>query len=194
MDSAIRFAPFLAGFLPIGDRRQRSGLLFYMSQVLLVALERKRRKRVVVREPGVAFAASMNSLFLYFVLPPPLSLSLFASASRTKIFETRARTLALAYPPPSSPFPTITSSFFFFASSNLYISSALFSFLPFRQHLALADSSIGEKPFVRRQEMHYIWQRFHSARLSLFSLGRFRQQPTYPTVTRYHALLPPTAR
>lgn len=46
--------------------------------------------------------------------PPPPPLSLFASASRTKIFETRARTLALAYPPPSSPFPTITSSFFFF--------------------------------------------------------------------------------
>lgn len=72
--------PSLAKFLSIGARRQRPGLLFHTSRVLLTTPKRKRKKNDG-RAVRMASSRSMS----------------FANASRNKIFETRARILALAY-------------------------------------------------------------------------------------------------
>lgn len=151
--------PFLARFLPIGDRRWRSGLLFHTPLTLLAVPGRrwKKRRGKCGRRPR-----SMS----------------FANASRNKIFETRAGFGSR----PFVVYPFLAIGLLFpscdpsaLVLSNLYIWFTFFSF-PFQQQPTFADSSIGRESIVYRQEMHYIWQRFHSARLSLFSLGRFRRQ------------------
>jgi len=120
-----------------------------------------------------------------------------ANASGDKIFETRADSgsrCVRSAPPftlsslsPSPPgggllfLPIFTSAPFFHRSPSP---------LPSRRGDASVDS--GEGALARRRgEMHYVWQRFHSARLSLFSLGRFRRHCTYPAVNSFTTPAPP---
>lgn len=118
--------PSLARFLSIGARRQRPGLLFHTSRVLLTTPKRKREKNDG-RAVRMASSRSMS----------------FANASRNKIFETRARILWLS---------RIFVVLFLFAISlllpafsplvlsNLYISSALPFFFPCSITLCVRES------------------------------------------------------
>jgi len=104
-----------------------------------------------------------------------------ANASGDKIFETRADSGSLLRPFRSTlhPFLAIPSAL---VPPDLYIRS-LFS------SPVSVDSGEGLS-LARSGEMHYVWQRFHSARLSLFSLGRFRRHCAHPAVNSSSAPAP----
>lgn len=176
MDSAMRFAPFWQDF----SRSQIDGSGQAFSFICPEFYWRCQREREEEKggssEARVAFSTSMSSLVLLLVLPSlPLSFPLIlllptqVKIKYLKHTPTHGFWLSLIRRPPL--FLSINPFLPFFVF-NLYISSALF-FSSLRQHLAFANSSIGEKPIIRRQEMRYIWQQFHSARLSLFTLTAY---------------------